>query len=471
MRHRVWLSALGVGFLLAMAFGAGFYLRVIAEQKGLLAEVDELRIELRKAKDRSAKNGNLFVSGLAGSATDATESGSPDNRKNFYLEANRRFIFVDLKAMTITLYREDGASTTLPILTKGRDGSWWETPSGNYSVMLKQQNHFSSIGKVWMPWSIQFYGNFFIHGWPYYEGGEPVPQSFSGGCIRLSTEDAKTVYDFAEKDMPLIVDDSEVEFAAVPVPLELKKNVAVPNVSAKAFVVTDLTGKDVLLERTGDEVLPVASLTKLMTAVVASELIYLERAITIKSSMLTASIQSYGFTPGEKYAAFDLLYPLLMQSSNGAASALAAFTGEAEFVRAMNSKAQSLGMEETKFVDPAGLGEGNISSARDLTRLARYILSKRNFILSISKGENYLRFGPLKLGAIKNFNEFASDSRLIGMKNGDTEAARQTMLTLWELAGAGGDKRTVGVVVLGSENRVADTEALLGWIDGAYGFK
>ena len=127
------------------------------------------------------------------------------NDKNSFIEAN-------LSSMKLTVYKDGVAVKEVPILTKGRPGSWWETPAGLYQVELKKENHFSSFGKVYQPWSVAFQGNFFIHGWPYYPGGEPVSSSFSGGCIRLSTEDAKTIYELASVDMPVLV--FEEDFAS-----------------------------------------------------------------------------------------------------------------------------------------------------------------------------------------------------------------------------------------------------------------
>src|SRR3989344_5723843 len=194
--------------------------------------------------------------------------------KNSYIAEKKKFVLVDLRAMTLTLYGENGTSTEFKVLTKGRDGSWWETPSGNYSVVTKETNHFSSVGKVWQPWSIQFYGNFFIHGWPYYPGGSPVPQGYSGGCIRLGTDDAKKVYQFAEIGAPVFIyEENESLRSLASESIELQ-NIKTPQVKAKSFLVADLESGLVFLEKDDSSAFPVASLTKLMTAVTAHEAMY-----------------------------------------------------------------------------------------------------------------------------------------------------------------------------------------------------
>jgi hypothetical protein len=120
--------------------------------------------------------------------------------------ANRaHFIEANLTAMTLTVYREGASVLTVPIKSKGREGSWWETPSGLYRAEAKEDVHFSSFGQVYMPWSIPFQGNFFIHGWPYHEDGTPVPEGYSGGCMRLEDVYAKQVYDLVEVGMPILV--------------------------------------------------------------------------------------------------------------------------------------------------------------------------------------------------------------------------------------------------------------------------
>ena len=115
------------------------------------------------------------------------------------------FVEADLTQMRLTIHRSGEAAFTVPILTKGREGSWWETPAGFDRVETKEKSHFSTFGQVYQPWSMAFQGNFFIHGWPYHEDGTPVASTYSGGCIRLSTPDAKRVYDLVSIGTPVLV--------------------------------------------------------------------------------------------------------------------------------------------------------------------------------------------------------------------------------------------------------------------------
>src|SRR5882724_9446532 len=114
--------------------------------------------------------------------------------KDDFISQKESFIEADLTAMQLSVYENGAVVKQVPILTKGRPGSWWETPAGLYQVQNKETNHFSSFGHVYMPWSMDFQGNFFIHGWPYEPDGTPVSSAYSGGCIRLATDDAEKLY-------------------------------------------------------------------------------------------------------------------------------------------------------------------------------------------------------------------------------------------------------------------------------------
>ena len=426
--------------------------------------------------DTNAKKVQEFYAQLAQSQvafTDAGEMVFPDEQKFLtqkaaYIEEKKSFIEADLQTMKLTLYESGEQKTVLEILTKGREKGWWETPTGNYKVLGKAVNGYSSIGEVWMPYSVQFYGNYLLHGWPHYDDGTPVPQGYSGGCIRLSNEDAKKMYEFVQIGMPVLVLEAHEEHAfgalapkAIEAPL--------PAIGAKSFLIADLASGETIVEKRADEKLPVASLTKLMTAVVAHEVIYLGRSIRVTPGMLASVAQIFHPAVGERYVGVDLLYPLLMQSSNDSANVLAGFLGDTTFVRNMNTKASSLGMVDTQFADPSGISDQNISTTNDLVKLLQYIYYKRPFLFDISKGIAFENVGLLKIGDtipvadLKNVNEFISDPDLIGIKNGQTAAARQTMASVWNLHTEKGDV-PVAIIVLGSEDRKADTEALLRWL-------
>ena len=106
------------------------------------------------------------------------------------------------------------------ILRKGEPGKWWQTPTGFFKAGYKIKNQLSSIFPVFMPYAVQVYEDFFIHGIPYYNG-ENVSSTFSGGCIRLQNEDAKEIFDFIEKGTPIIIKEDLADS-------ELKKGFVFP---------------------------------------------------------------------------------------------------------------------------------------------------------------------------------------------------------------------------------------------------
>ncbi len=143
--------------------------------------------------------------------------------------------------------------------------------------------------------------------------------------------------------------------------------------NSSAVIVVDQSSGEVLLEKNPDVPLPIASVTKVMTAIVTLEAgLPLDEVITIARE--DASLQKYNGSRlhvGARFTRDQLLHLALMSSDNRAAHALGRMYpgGLAEFVAAMNRKAQALGMAHSKFVEPTGLSSENQSTPRDLSRL------------------------------------------------------------------------------------------------------
>lgn len=380
------------------------------------------------------------------------------SNKDFNISTGIDFVEADLKDRKIRLYESGLLISEMPILSIGKEGSWWETPTGDYEVMLKESNHFSSIGKVWMPWSIQFYGNFFIHGWPYYDGGGPVPAGYSGGCIRLSTEDAETLYRFAKKGMPILVREDQTPINNVGYNFKAEKKPS--NINAKSYIVSDIFTGDILAEERSTELFSSGGLSQLMTAVVASELIYLERPVYPSLETLN----SFGIDTSNaksSYVAFDLIFPIMMQNSILASDTLVSTLGERAFLKNMNLKAKSLDMRSTVYDKPDGSGTAGFTSSRDLLKLANYVYHKRNFLLGISKGNPITTFGGVRKMDIDNKNKFSDNINLVGMLSDFVQ--KTGGLSVWDFGGSGG-VIPVAVVVLGSDDPDGDIQKLTEWV-------
>src|SRR3989344_7894457 len=300
-------------------------------------------------------------------------------------------VVADLGEMMIRVYRDGVVEDELPILSKGKPGSLWETPTGKYRIQTKEKEHFSSIGNVWMPYSMQFFGNFFIHGWPQYPDGRPVPEGFSGGCIRLSQESAKKLFEKMEIGAPIFVTNGSQLHAPVLSSeaeevlgyMGKQKFVPPPRISARAAIVGDLENGFLFFEKNPEEVRSIASLSKLMTALVSLEAVNLFKPVPIAHADFTIEGDSGGLRIGETYQAQELLWPLLLSSSNDAAYAIARSIGEKHFVSLMNEKALSLGLEHTSFVEPPGLSPKNSSTAVDLFRFMPHVWTSKQSLLEL----------------------------------------------------------------------------------------
>ncbi len=225
-------------------------------------------------------------------------------------------------------------------------------------------------------------------------------------------------------------------------------------VTADAYIVKDLSKNTVWMEYDPTRLLPVASLTKLVTAVVARRSIRPDLKIEIIPEIVITFGNTAGFRAGETFTAADLIYPLMMVSSNDAAEAYARVFGRRAFVKMMNDFAQSIGAYRTYFVDPSGLSKANISTATDLAIIIDWIRENDPSLLAVT---------TLKSKTIRNHTwvnpaHFLSWSYYIGGKNGYTDEAGRTSASLFKL---GYDKEIYAVVVLGSDNRDADVVRLI----------
>ncbi len=325
-----------------------------------------------------------------------------------FIADRANFVEVNLTAMRLSVYRAGAPVLTVPIKSKGKEGSWWETPSGLYRAQGKEEKHFSSFGHVYMPWSIPFQGNFFIHGWPYYPDGTPVPEGYSGGCIRLEDQYAKQVYDLVDVGMPILVFEENSPKQAFTYAL------APPTVGAASYLAADLDNNFVLLAGGNDTSHETPLLAKMMTALVASEYQNIEKPILVQASMLD------GLTPerlavGSSYSLYDLFFPLLLEDSTEAARVLGGYFGEKRFVSLMGAKAAALGMQQTAFTDPAGERPGNTTTAQDVFLFLKYLHTNRPFILSMSAGTTDTRtYGAPLFTDVRSVHPFRDTAGFMG---------------------------------------------------------
>jgi len=298
-------------------------------------------------------------------------------------DEKKDFVYADLKEMKIILYQEGEEFKSFPVIGKGADWFLGETPLGVYSASYKTRLHFSSSAHLWMPYAIQFFGNYFLHGRPYDNQGRMVQTNYSGGCIRVNTPDASEIFDFVEEGMPILVFDQK----DIPSRLALKpisQEISFPEIQAQFILVADLETGEIILNKSGDSQFyggPAAN--NLMLALTATESIDLDKRIFVKRWMFEG-INEGIIAPERSYRAYDLLRPLLVYSSEEAAQVITRFWTPEDFLRLMQEKTKSLDLGNTFIADLTGNSQENKTSLYDLARTFRYIKDYRKFLLAMT---------------------------------------------------------------------------------------
>ena len=153
---------------------------------------------------------------------------------------------------------------------------------------------------------------------------------------------------------------------------------AAPGVDARAWLVQNGTTGEVLVQHEADEHVPIASITKLMTVLVALERTEPDDVVVVDKRAAAVGESTIHLRAGERVTVQDLVEAALIQSANDAANALALHVSGSvpAFAVLMNREAAQLGLRDTHFVRPDGLDvAGHVSSARDVTKLARVAMN------------------------------------------------------------------------------------------------
>jgi D-alanyl-D-alanine carboxypeptidase (penicillin-binding protein 5/6) len=224
------------------------------------------------------------------------------------------------------------------------------------------------------------------------------------------------------------------------------------DIVAKAAVLMEMRTEKILWEKNKDLPRPPASTAKILTASVILDRVALKEIVTVPITKTTTSKSSgVSLQDGERLGIQDLLYALLLQSSNEAALALASHVGgsTAKFVQLMNQKARSLGALDSHFLNPTGLPQrGQVTTARDLALITKAALANPDF-RKIVATKSY-PWKSLKWdGVLENSNELLkSYDGAIGVKTGNTREAGHCLVA----AAQRGDKALIAVI-LGSQEK------------------
>jgi D-alanyl-D-alanine carboxypeptidase len=254
---------------------------------------------------------------------------------------------------------------------------------------------------------------------------------------------------------------------------------AVPVVTAESYLIGNLDSGEVYVSKSPDKITPIASISKLVTALTledmySSGVLNHDSRITITDKMLEPDGTEGRLAVGETFTSGELMYPLVLESSNDAAEAFAIVSGYDHFIFSMNQRVQNLGMKNSTFSDPSGLSEKNLSNAKDLFTLAVYLYKNKPELLQLTRTPTYTLASTTEHSehVFKNTNPFVGDPHYIGGKTGRTIPAKETMLSLFNYT-VGSSTYPVAIIVLRSDfnSRQYDAsllfEQFLEKIDGA----
>jgi len=435
-------------FLLAGTVGYGYMSQVGQIASPVVTVVDPYTLEntaLTNGPQVALSQANFFTQTRDALIDDATT-----------------FVEVDLAREQVRYFEAGVLAQSAEIIRAAQPGTWWETPSGMYEVVRRDESFFSTLAQADLPWTVAFEENLIIHGEPTYPGGSSVGDDFGGGGIWLSNGDAEALFRAAETGTLVVV------HAAATAPDTFVYEPPVPDITAPHYFVADIENDTILAASDLKDEAAIASLTKLMTAVVAAEELQLDKRVFVTSPNFVTSLVPR-LSNRSSVSMYSLMQLLLVESSNEASEVIAAELGREEFIAAMNAKTRQLGMLHTTFADPSGLSAQNVSTVGDLYQLTKHIYNNRRFILDITKDVNLpSTYVGGDFTGLVNFNEIEDTTGFVGGKVGETRAAGQTSISLHELA-IKGTTRTVVVIVLGSEGRTADVQSLVTFVEEQFG--
>ena len=221
-----------------------------------------------------------------------------------------------------------------------------------------------------------------------------------------------------------------------------------------AIIIKDLNSKKLIFAKDENQVLRPASLTKIMTSILAIESGKMNSVVTITAEMKKVEPTIANFKIGEKFYLKDLVHAAMIKSANDAANAIAIYLGKGNkqlFVNMMNIKAKQLGMKNTNFTNPCGFDLGNnISTAKDLMMLTEYAIKNPTF-------NSIVKLNKYSFSAINTDNKYIvyssnkllkDEPYIVGIKTGYTNKAGACLI-----ARAKKGNQDILMIMLNANNR------------------
>ncbi len=288
----------------------------------------------------------------------------------------------------------------------------------------------------------------FSSGQPVIDETKGIEQEMQDTLIAPDTSLALVEYDVLD-------DTTSVEKSLVP--FEKESDTTSCRASARIAHVENLSTGNVAYTKNAFIRWPIASITKLMSATIADDLLSATSTITVTQEMIERTEGYASFDAGETYSVTGLIAAMLVFSSNDAAFALANEVGEDVFVAAMNTKAQELGMSETRFSEPSGLSYLNQSTAQDVVKLLSYLYRQKPELIDYTRTKRvYLEeYESGRRFTFSNINSFAGQRNFLGGKTGFIDESGGNLVTLFDTS-----KGPIAVIVFSSPDRFKDISTL-----------
>jgi serine-type D-Ala-D-Ala carboxypeptidase (penicillin-binding protein 5/6) len=253
-------------------------------------------------------------------------------------------------------------------------------------------------------------------------------------------------------------------FSIAPPALEVTRPLPVLTIdgsmSASGILITDLESGQTLYQRSSTVQRPMASLTKLMTALLILENHKLDEWVTVPADIGSIKGSSAHLPAGEQFTVGDLLTALLVPSGNDAAVTLARYhSGSVKaFVEEMNNRARELGMKNTVYVNPTGLDAGDqVSTPRDIAWLTQYVRNHEEIASRMGMRTAQFRSKDGKQVNVMHTHQLLQkDSAVVAGKTGTTDGAGQCLLSIVKHG-----SRTYLVVLMQSNDRYGDMKPIL----------
>ncbi len=261
--------------------------------------------------------------------------------------------------------------------------------------------------------------------------------------------------------------DDKTLLSVSSMPTQQEEYVAPADMSGLNILAVDLETQAILYEKNSMARVPIASLTKLMTAALILEENDPSAVVIVSANAASATGSRMGLYSGEQITVRNLLYGLLIESGNDAALALAEYNAGTEkaFIEKMNAMANKLGLDDTHYKNANGLDvSGAYSSAHDLAALTTHLLKDESIREIVNQSKVTVSSETGDQHELINTNILLGQDGIKGFKTGTTPLAGECLIALAESP----DGHEILSVVLGSKSRFTDTKILVDWIYRAY---